>query len=64
MSCQHQPRSGAQSLALPWVPWSQYLVFGTVVTARAHKEVQSIQLPVLSSPVKRCPSQLTRKIRQ
>lgn len=40
---------------------TQYLVFDTVVTARAHEEIQSIQLPVLSCPVKRRPPQLARR---
>lgn len=40
---------------------TRYLVFDTVVTARAHEEVQSIQLSMLRSSVKCCSSQLIRR---
>lgn len=59
MSCRAHPSQEPRAWPSPGTHKSQYLVFDTVVTARAHKEVQSIQLPVLSCPVKCCPSQLT-----
>lgn len=57
-ACDYPGGQEPRSWSLPWDLWSQYLVFDTVVTARAHEEIQSTQLPMLHSPVKRCPSQL------